>query len=127
MEHPESSHEQCRTLADRLIAEYGGAVPPGQVLAAVFRVNRALVGQPGLSATARMDICESSTRRLLSDRDHLGPHRHIGAVQLHVSCALGQQPASRAYSLVAGEDDAVPRVRQLVCKVVNDAPPGGHP
>lgn len=60
--------EECRLLADRLIVEYAGAVAPGQVLAAVFRVHRSLAGTLGLSTAAEMHICESFARRVLTEQ-----------------------------------------------------------
>ncbi len=68
MDDRRARREQCRVLADRLILEYAGAVAPGQVLAAVFRAHHSLAGQLGLSVAARMDICELSARRLLTDQ-----------------------------------------------------------
>ena len=41
-----------RDLADRLTLEYAGAVPPGQVLALVFRAERSLGVRGGLPAPA---------------------------------------------------------------------------
>lgn len=67
MEDRRAQREQCRTLADRLIVEYAGAVPPGQVLAAVLRVHHALDRHLELSTTARLALCESSVRRLLAE------------------------------------------------------------
>jgi hypothetical protein len=57
-----------RELADRLTLEYAGALPPGQVLALVFRADRSLASLGGLPATTRLEICEGVARRLLSDR-----------------------------------------------------------
>lgn len=68
MDDRRARHEQCRLLADRLILEYAGAVAPGQVLAAVFRAHHSLAGPLGLSMAAKMDICESFARRLLTDQ-----------------------------------------------------------
>ncbi|MFC7501806.1 hypothetical protein [Nocardioides sp. GCM10030258] len=54
-------------LADRLIAEYTGALPAGQVLATVLRTDRLLA----LHHTApedRMELCEELVRHRLVDR-----------------------------------------------------------
>lgn len=68
MDDRRARHEQCRLLADRLILEYAGAVAPGQVLAAVFRAHHSLAVPLGLSMAAKVDICESFARRLLTDQ-----------------------------------------------------------
>ena len=68
MDGRRARREQCRLLADRLSLEYAGAVAPGQVLAAVFRAHHSLAGPLGLSMAAKMDICESLARRLLTDQ-----------------------------------------------------------
>jgi len=60
--------ERCRALAEQLIAEYAGAVPPGQVLATVVRANHTPTRHLKLSIAARMALCESSARRSLTDR-----------------------------------------------------------
>ena len=57
-----------RDLADRLTLEYAGAVPPGQVLALVFRTERSLGARRRLPAATRLDVCEQAVRRLLTDR-----------------------------------------------------------
>ena len=57
-----------RDLADRLTLEYAGAVPPGQVLALVFRTERSLGARGRLPAATRLDVCEQAVRRLLTDR-----------------------------------------------------------
>ena len=57
-----------RDLADRLILEYAGAVPPGQVLALVFRAERSLGVRGCLPAATRLEVCEQVVRRLLTDR-----------------------------------------------------------
>lgn len=67
MEDRRASREQCRILADRLMVEYAGAVPPGQVLAAVFRAHHGLIHHADLTPAARIAICESSARRALTD------------------------------------------------------------
>lgn len=60
--------ERCRALADQLIVEYAGAVPPGQVLATVVRAHHALARHLGLTVDARMSLCESSARQSLTGR-----------------------------------------------------------
>jgi hypothetical protein len=58
-----------RDLADRLTLEYAGAIPPGQVLALVFRAERSLVaGGRRLPAATRLEVCEQVVRRMLTDR-----------------------------------------------------------
>ena len=57
-----------RELADRLSLEYAGALPPGQVLALVFRANRSLGTLSGLPGDLRIEVCEQVVRRLLTDR-----------------------------------------------------------
>jgi hypothetical protein len=57
-----------RDLADRLTLEYAGAIPPGQVLALVFRAERSLVAGGRLPAATRLEVCEQVVRRMLTDR-----------------------------------------------------------
>ena len=57
-----------RDLADRLALEYAGAVPPGQVLALVFGVDRSLGVRGGLPEATRLEVCEQVVRRLLTDK-----------------------------------------------------------
>jgi hypothetical protein len=68
MDDAREDRQRCRALADQLIAEYSGAVPPGQVLATVFRAHHALARHLELSVAARMSLCESSARQSLTDR-----------------------------------------------------------
>jgi hypothetical protein len=58
----------ARDLADRLVTEYAGALPPGQVLAIVHRASARRVGVPGLTPEVRLELCEQSARRALTDR-----------------------------------------------------------
>ena len=44
------------------------AVPPGQVLALVFGVDRSLGVRGGLPEATRLEVCEQVVRRLLTDR-----------------------------------------------------------
>lgn len=57
-----------RELADLLIVEYAGALPPGQVLALVVRAERSLARLPELPAQTRLLMCEALVRRLIADR-----------------------------------------------------------
>ncbi len=57
-----------RDLAERLTLEYAGALPPGQVLAMVFRADRSLVAAGSLPAPPRLEGCEQMVRRMLTDR-----------------------------------------------------------
>jgi hypothetical protein len=57
-----------RDLADRLIVEYAGAVPPGQILALVFRAAHRLAGVGALDEAVRLTVCEEAVRRSLTDR-----------------------------------------------------------
>jgi len=68
VDDPRARHDQCRILADRLIVEYAGAVPPGQVLAAVLRAHLGLTRHVDLSDSARMAMCELAARRALTER-----------------------------------------------------------
>ena len=67
---------QLQELTDRLIVEYAGAVPPGQVLAAVVRARR-LLGPGGRTwSSERLALCERFARQQLSLRlsaPHLTP------------------------------------------------------
>ena len=59
--------EERRHLTDRLIVEYAGSLPPGQVLATVLRADRLLSpfepDQPG-----RFAMFESVARHWLAER-----------------------------------------------------------
>lgn len=59
---------RVRELAERLTIEYAGAVPPGQVLALVFRADRSLASLGHAADPERIEICENVVRRLLTDR-----------------------------------------------------------
>lgn len=54
-------------LADRLIIEYAGAVPAGQVLAAVLRAEQLLLGFQH-DETSRLALCEELVRHRLAER-----------------------------------------------------------
>ena len=60
--------EAVRELADRLVTEYAGAMPPGQVLALVYRTAGRLAGLTDLAPEARLVLCEDVARRALVDR-----------------------------------------------------------
>jgi hypothetical protein len=62
------NRSEVRELAERLTMEYSGAIPPGQVLALVFRADRSLASLGNLPVDARIQICENVVRRLLTDR-----------------------------------------------------------
>jgi hypothetical protein len=51
----------------------------------------------------------------------LGMDRDVATVHLHLTCAFEELAATGALRLVAGEDDRVPRVGELVLEVVVDA------
>lgn len=60
-----SWRDERQLLTDRLVLEYGGAVPPGQVLAAVLRADR-LLGRCE-AGPERSSLCELLARRQLVD------------------------------------------------------------
>lgn len=57
-----------RDLADRLMVEYAGAVPPGQILAAVTRAHRLVASTRLGRSTGEMALCEAVARRSITDR-----------------------------------------------------------
>lgn len=57
-----------RDLADRLMVEYAGAVPPGQILAAVTRAHRLVTKTRLGMSTGELALCEAVARRSLADR-----------------------------------------------------------
>lgn len=57
-----------RDLADRLMVEYAGAVPPGQILAAVTRAHRLVTSARFGRSIGAMELCEAVARRSLADR-----------------------------------------------------------
>lgn len=71
-EQPVSTHDRAprplRRAGARLVREYAGEVPPGQVLALVARVDRALRALPGLDERGRAVACEAAVRVALSVR-----------------------------------------------------------
>lgn len=61
--------EASSLLADRLLVEYSGALPPGQVLATVHRANKMLsTGSSTAPRAERLSTLEAVVRRLLTDR-----------------------------------------------------------
>jgi hypothetical protein len=75
MPDPRARRQARRDLADRLILEYAGAVPAGQVLAVVLRAEQLLQAyQP--DAGRRMSLCEELVRHRLAEcttRRHPAP------------------------------------------------------
>jgi len=65
---PAQTRACVRDLADRLTLEYAGAIPPGQVLALVFRTERSLGAGGRLPSANRLEVCEQMVRRMLTDR-----------------------------------------------------------
>ena len=55
-------------LADQLCCEYAGALPPGQILALVFRANHMVSTQPNLATDVRLTTVEAVVRHLLTER-----------------------------------------------------------
>ncbi|MFC5730861.1 MULTISPECIES: hypothetical protein [Nocardioides] len=67
MEAERTRRQVRRELTDRLMVEYAGAVPAGQVLAAVVRIDR-LLSSYHPSAADRMALCEELVRHRLVER-----------------------------------------------------------
>jgi hypothetical protein len=65
MEHSVANRVQVYRLAEQLVAEYAGALPPGQVLVIVHRTYHLLTDLP---PDQRLEICEEFARRLLQGR-----------------------------------------------------------
>jgi hypothetical protein len=59
---------QLRELTDRLIVEYAGALPPGQILAAVLRAQRLMARGDRRWSPERIALCETFARQQLSLR-----------------------------------------------------------
>ncbi|WP_344303169.1 hypothetical protein [Nocardioides bigeumensis] len=59
-------HVELRDLTRRLILEYRGALPPGQVMVAVQDANR-ILGR-SVVPERRVPACEGIARRVLSER-----------------------------------------------------------
>ncbi len=60
-------HSPVDDLAEHLVVEYAGGVPPGQVVSAVERAH-VLACHSADAGPARLALCESIARRLLHDR-----------------------------------------------------------
>lgn len=60
--------ERLQQLVDRLAAEYTGVVPPGQLMALVFRLHHATSGEPRATPLVRLEACEQSARAMLRAR-----------------------------------------------------------
>lgn len=78
MLEPRTRWEARQGLADRLMLEYAGAVAPGQVLAAVIRVDR-LLGGCQRDPHQRIALCEDLVRRRLTEQT-AGFGRRLAAV-----------------------------------------------
>lgn len=59
---------QLQELTDKLIVEYAGALPPGQVFAAVVRAQRLLGHEAAPWSSERAALCETFARQQLSMR-----------------------------------------------------------
>lgn len=66
MSDPRARRQARQDLADRLILEYAGAVPAGQVLAAVLRAEQVLQAYHPDDAR-RMSLCEELVRHRLAE------------------------------------------------------------
>lgn len=67
MSDPRARRQARQDLADRLILEYAGAVPAGQVLAAVLRAEQLLQAYHP-DEGRRMSLCEELVRHRLAER-----------------------------------------------------------
>lgn len=63
---PQARRQARQHLADRLILEYAGAVPAGQVLAAVLRAEQ-LLHAHHTDEQCRMAVCEELVRHRLAE------------------------------------------------------------
>ena len=68
MEERLTQRQRVRDLADRMVLEYSGALPPGQVLAIVFRAHHVTTGIRGLTVAEKLVAAENLARRLLTER-----------------------------------------------------------
>ena len=55
---------RLRELGEQLVAEYGGAVPPGRILSLLYRADRLVAAVPDPQRAA---TCEAVVRRMLTD------------------------------------------------------------
>lgn len=66
------THRAIHDLADQLVVEYAGALPPGQVLAVVYRTAHRLSHRLSLAPVAGAEwplgTCERLVRQALSER-----------------------------------------------------------
>lgn len=68
MSHTSNCRIERRNLVDKLMVEYAGAVPPGQILAAVTRAHRLVTKTRLGRSIGDMTLCEAVARRSLADR-----------------------------------------------------------
>jgi hypothetical protein len=66
--------DQLRDLAERLVLEYAGSLPPGQVMAAVYRSHRSVTGVHPAADSGRLSLCELVARAALTERLALARH-----------------------------------------------------
>lgn len=62
------THRAVHDLADQLVVEYGDTLPPGQILALVYRTAHSLAHLPGAGTAWQSGACEELVRRALSER-----------------------------------------------------------
>ena len=62
------TRQAVRELADQLVVEYAGALPPGQVLALVHRTAHRLSVSPVWRGDHGIEMCEVLVRRILTER-----------------------------------------------------------
>lgn len=79
MPDTQEHRRERQALVDRLALEYAGAVPPGQVLAAVVRADRLLRASAGGRLDSDLGHCEAIARRALAERAAWRP-RWVSAV-----------------------------------------------
>jgi hypothetical protein len=63
-----STHHAVHALADQLVVEYAGALPPGQVLALVYRTAHRLAHLPSAGPDWQTGTCERLVREALTER-----------------------------------------------------------
>lgn len=66
--------DQLHHLSDRLVLEYAGSLPPGQVMAAVYRAHRTVSGLHPAADAGRLSLCELVARAALAERVALVRH-----------------------------------------------------
>jgi hypothetical protein len=62
------THHAVHALADQLVVEYAGALPPGQVLALVYRTAHRLAHLPSAGPDWQTGTCERLVREALTER-----------------------------------------------------------